>query len=289
MKSMTGFGYGEYRDDKVGVLLDLKSYNNRYLDIKVTLNPPLSPLEPRIREFLSSRIKRGRVEIYIKLTLFEQGTEVIFDRGLALSYLKALNNLAEAAGLQDTLRLSHLLRCEGILQVEKDLDMDLFWTSISRHLEEVFESYETSRLSEGAGIGKDILKLMDVLEENLACIDEKKEELEIHIKSALRERFKELLGEGIDENRIYSETALLLMKFDIHEEVMRLKSHIESFRKTMKEGEGGIGKNLDFISQELNREINTIASKSMQLEIHQSVIQMKSTVEKIREQLRNVE
>ncbi len=288
MKSMTGFGYGEYRDDTIGVLLDLKSYNNRYLDIKVILNPPLSPLEPRIREFLSSRIKRGRVEIYIKLTRFEQGTEVLFDRGLALSYLKALNDLAEAVGLQDTVRLSHLLRCEGILQVEKELDMELFWTCISRHLEEVFESYETSRLSEGAGIETDILQLLDVLEENLALVDEKKEELENHIKSTLRERFKELLGEGIDENRIYSETALLLMKFDIHEEVMRLKSHLDGFRKAMK-GEGGIGKNLDFISQELNREINTIASKSMQLEVHQSVIRMKSSVEKIREQLRNVE
>ena len=155
-------------------------------------------------------------------------------------------------------------------------------------LESLFREFEASREAEGAKIALDIAKLLESVEEERAGIAGKKDEAEVHIRTALRERFTELLGSGIDENRVNAETALLLVKFDIHEELMRMGAHLENFRAAVLE-EGAIGKKLDFICQELNREANTLASKNLQLEVQSAVIRIKDSLEKIREQLRNVE
>jgi uncharacterized protein (TIGR00255 family) len=284
---MTGFGYYEYQDDELYTLIDLKSYNNRYLDIQVDLLPYLSPLEPRLREFLASRINRGRVEVHIKLIANEQ-IDLLVDEETARSYINALEKLMEEVKIHDQVRLSHLLRMEGILKTRRKLDVDNYWYSIEPHLEKTFSEFERFRIREGEKIEQDILKHISRIEDGVDVIEERRQGLKEIIVNGLRERFVELLGEGVDENRVYSEAALLLMKFDVNEEIVRMKAHVDDFKSTLK-SDSGIGKRLDFICQELNREINTISSKSAQLEIHSSVIGIKESIERIREQLRNVE
>ena len=287
MKSMTGFGYYEYQNDESYALIDLKSYNNRYLDLQVNLPPHLSPLEPRLREFLSSRINRGRVEVYMKLIIDEQ-IDLLVDTESARSFTAVLQQLIDEAGINDQVRLSHLLRMEGILKPRRKIDVGVYWEIIGPHLKMAFEEFERYRINEGEKIEKDILEQLDRIEEGVRVIDENREMLKEIVVNGLRERFVELLGEGVDENRVYSEAAIFLMKFDVNEEIVRMNAHVKEFRETLK-SDGGVGKRLDFICQELNREINTIGSKSMQLEIHSTVITVKEAIERIREQLRNVE
>ena len=284
---MTGFGYYEYQNDESYALIDLKSYNNRYLDLQVNLPPHLSPLEPRLREFLSSRINRGRVEVYMKLIIDEQ-IDLLVDTESARSFTAVLQQLIDEAGINDQVRLSHLLRMEGILKPRRKIDVGVYWEIIGPHLKMAFEEFERYRINEGEKIEKDILEQLDRIEEGVRVIDENREKLKEIIVNGLRERFVELLGEGVDENRVYSEAAIFLMKFDVNEEIVRMNAHVKEFRETLK-SDGGVGKRLDFICQELNREINTIGSKSMQLEIHSTVITVKEAIERIREQLRNVE
>ncbi len=310
---MTGFGYYEFQDDVSYALIDLKAYNNRYLDIQVSVPPHMSALEPRLREYLSSRINRGRVEIYLKLITEEQ-IDLLVDKESARSFTAVLQQLIDEVGINDQVKLSHLLRMEGIFKPKRKSDVDEYWQAVLPHLEMAFAEFERSRISEGEKIEKDILEQLDRIEAGIRVIDKNREGLKESIVNGLRERFEELLGEGVDENRVYSEAALLLMKFDVNEEVMRLGAHVKEFHDTLKSPAGagsvradsagagsaaanapeagptaGIGKKLDFICQELNREINTIGSKSTQLEIHTTVIAVKEAIERIREQLRNVE
>ncbi len=284
---MTGFGYYEYQNDESYALIDLKSYNNRYLDLQVNLPPHLSPLEPRLREFLSSRINRGRVEVYMKLTIDEQ-IDLLVDTESARSFTAVLQQLIDEAGINDQVRLSHLLKMEGILKPRRKIDVGVYWEIIGPHLKMAFEEFERYRINEAEKIEKEIVEQLDRIEEGVRVIDENREKLKEIIVNGLRERFVELLGEGVDENRVYSEAAIFLMKFDVNEEIVRMNAHVKEFRETLK-SDGGVGKRLDFICQELNREINTIGSKSMQLEIHSTVITVKEAIERIREQLRNVE
>jgi uncharacterized protein (TIGR00255 family) len=295
---MTGFGYHEFQDDVSYALIDLKSYNNRYLDIQVSLPPHMSAIEPRLRDYLSSRINRGRVEVYLKLITEEQ-IDLLVDKESARSFTAVLQQLISEVGINDQVKLSHLLRMEGILKPRRKIDVDESWQAILPHLETAFAEFERSRINEGDKIEKDILEQLDRIDKGILVIDKNREGLKDSIVNGLRERFEELLGEGVDENRIYSESALMLMKFDVNEEVMRLGAHVKAFRDTLKSSTAngppeavpaaGIGKKLDFICQELNREINTIGSKSTQLEIHSTVISVKEAIERIREQLRNVE
>ena len=288
MKSMTGFAYTEFQEDSLTIVLELKAYNNRFLDIQVSLNPSLSPLEPRMREYLAARIGRGRVEVILKLTAAQRDVEVALDESLARAYKGALQRLVEATGLDDQIRLSHLIRLEGILEVDPKTDLEEIWEKLFPVLEKSFAQFESTRKAEGARIQGDIGALLDAVDREVQNIDDQTEQIEDHIKTALRERFQQLLGDGVDEDRVFSETALLLMKLDIHEEVARMRSHLESFQETLRMQEA-MGKRLDFICQELNREVNTLASKSLQLPVHKSAIRIKDAMEKIREQLRNVE
>ena len=287
MKSMTGFGYTERENEDYSVLVDLKSYNNRFLDVQINLPPSMSRLEPRVREYISSGILRGRVEAYIRLTLSDD-VQYTVDSAAARAYRELLERLIAETGISDQVRLSHLLRIEGILRPKRETDPERYWNCLLPHLEEAFRELETSRAREGEQIARDLRSQLECIEGNLATIDERKQELRDVIMTNLRERFGEMMGGEIDENRIFAETALLLVKFDINEEIVRMRAHLEEIRGLL-EREGSIGKRLDFICQELGREINTIGAKSTQLAIHSSVIAVKEAVERMREQLRNVE
>jgi uncharacterized protein (TIGR00255 family) len=288
MKSMTGFAFREHRDERHKITITMKSYNNRFLDILIYLPSFLNPLEQKIREFLSKRISRGRLELYVKATELNQAAEISIDPLYVESYMQALRQLADAAGIREEIRLSHLLRIEGVLKAEQSLDLDAYWLDFRPILESVFQEFDGLRRAEGEATGKDILELLGAIEADITKIEAVAPQLEEKIKNDLRIRFQDLLSDGIDENRILTETAALLMKSDIHEELVRSRSHLQSFRKILGESES-MGKKLDFICQELNREFNTIGAKNLLVEVDGAIVALKDHVEKIREQLRNVE
>jgi uncharacterized protein (TIGR00255 family) len=285
---MTGFAYREHRDQRHKITVTIKSYNNRFLDILIYLPSFLNPLEQKIREFLSKRISRGRVELYLKASELNQAAEISVDPVYVDSYVQALRQLADAAGIREKIRLTHLLRIEGMLKAEQSLDLDAYWLDLQPLLESVFQEFDALRQAEGKATGKDILELLDKIEADITGIEAVAPQLEEKIKNDLRNRFEDLLADGIDENRILTETASLLMKSDIHEELVRSRSHLKSFRKILGEP-GPMGKKLDFICQELNREFNTIGAKNLLVEVDGAIVALKDHVEKIREQLRNVE
>ena len=288
MKSMTGYGYAEHRDRQVHLVLELKSYNNRYLDISMSLPPSLSRLEPRVREYLGSRIARGRVELFVRVTDLDEAMEVMIDRKVVENYVRVLSELAETAGIPPEIKIDHLLSLEGVLKTERNPDVEAYWQLLEPHLGALLADFEATRAREGDTTRADIVSNLDVVSRSIATIDGYSAELETQIKNNLKVRFLEMMGDGVDETRIMSETAVMLVKSAIAEEIVRIRSHLDHFREVMGQDQP-VGKKLDFICQELGREINTIGSKSAIMEVNQAVIDVKDALEKIREQLRNVE
>ena len=288
MKSMTSYGWVDTQNESLQMSIELKSYNNRYLDININLPHFLSPLEPELRIYLKDKIVRGRVELYVRVKELEEDLDVIMDKGVVTAYKEGLLQIAEAAGLEDKPRLSHFLHLEGVIKVVKNRDIEKYRNLLFQNLDKVWIQYDDLRTKEGSATWEDIMSNIDIIWKAQKIIQNKEKGLEDLIKNNIKERFQQLLDDNIDENRILTETALLLMKYGIGEELSRLSSHLEQFCNTLHRNQP-VAKKLDFICQEMNREINTIGSKSNILEISQAVIEAKEAVEKIREQLRNVE
>jgi uncharacterized protein (TIGR00255 family) len=285
---MTGYGHKEKSDDKLSVSVEIKSYNNRFLDVFVNLPSYLAPLEPRVREFAAERCLRGKVEISIRAKELQGEVAVAVDENAAVAYYDAIARLAKRLGLEETPRLSSILSLDGVLQAEKTRDPQRFWASIEPLLAEAFAGFEAARMREGSATEADILSHIGKIEAALELVSSHAPALEASIKDNLRARFKEVLGDAVDENRVLAETAVLLMKYTISEELSRLKTHLGEFRDEVKRNPAP-GKKLDFLCQEINREINTIGSKSPILEVSRAVVEMKDALENVREQLRNVE
>jgi uncharacterized protein (TIGR00255 family) len=288
MTSMTGFGHGEHRDNRVQLVLEIRSYNNRYLELSINLPYSIKQLEPRVREYLSSRIQRGKVEFYLSVIELEEDSSVFVDHARVRTYMDALGELRRTAGVREKPGLQHLIGLEGVLKTISRKDPEALWAMVAPVLDGVFADFDRTRAVEGRKTEQDIEKCVRDIRTALAAIEARVPEMEEKLKQGLRERFRDLLGEGVDESRILTETAVQLMRADINEEVQRMKAHLESLAEALGRS-GPQGKRLDFVCQELGREINTIGSKSMALEIDQAVIAVKDSLEKIREQLRNVE
>ncbi len=288
MTSMTGFGHGEIQNGRGRMSLEIRSYNNRYLDVFLNLPFNLKVLEPRIREYAATRILRGKVELYLSVSELEEEVAVSVDPRRVRMYVEALDSLKRMAGIREKTRLAHLTELEGIFKVESKRDPETLWTMLLPLLEKVFSEFMDARAAEGKKTEADIRKLADCIRESISVVETAVPAIQTKIMQGLRDRFKELLGDGVEESRILAETAVQLVKFDINEEIQRMKAHLESLYDALGR-EGSHGKRLDFVCQELGREINTIGSKSMMLEIDQAVIAVKDVLEKIREQLRNVE
>ncbi|MDR1932278.1 MAG: YicC family protein [Spirochaetales bacterium] len=288
MKSMTGYGYAEAAAKTFNTSFEIKSYNNRYLDIYVSVPATLSPLEPRIREYLGERILRGKVEAVFRVKNIEEDISVCVDPAVVGGYLAALRKLAELAGTNEEIRLSHLLHMDGILKTGQNRGAEEYWSDLEPLLARAFAGFEESRLREGAATEKDILSLLGEIRENAGRTAAFAPEIEKHFSETLRGRMEELLGDKIDEARIAAEVAVLLVKYSIHEELVRLDSHCAAFLAAAAE-KGSVGKKLDFICQEMNREINTIGSKNVMAEVSRCVVAMKDGLENIREQIRNIE
>ncbi len=288
MKSMTGFGFAEKVTAEWAASVQFKSYNNRYLEIEFNLPPALSKLEERLRRHVSGRVLRGRVDVYVRLRDFAETVEVGVNGEAVKANAAALRRVAELAGLDEPVHLAHLLRLEGIIKSYSVSDVERYWSFLEPLVEEAFTLFDESRRTEGANTEAVVGTLLDGFERELGKIKLQEPAYKEKITAFVRDRFHEVLGNEVAENRVMEEIAVLFLKSDIHEEIARLDSHLSSFR-AMYAGEGAVGKKLDFFCQELGREVNTIGAKSYVTEVNTSVIECKEIIERLRELLRNVE
>jgi uncharacterized protein (TIGR00255 family) len=288
VKSMTGFGHAEADDEALLASVDIRSYNNRFLELSVQLPSYLSVLEPRVRGLLTGRVERGKVEVIVRISeLAERGT-IVVDQALASSYVRAMQDLSTLLGTGERPHLAHLVRMEGIFKVRKERDEERFWSLVKRMVEQALAGFEESRNREGAHTHADIAEQISIVERELAAAASLAPALETRIREGLRARLAELVGDQYEESRLLAETAQQLARFDVNEELKRMGAHLAAFRGAADSG-GACGRMLDFVCQELHREINTLGSKSVMLELDQCVLRMKEALEKIREQVRNVE
>ncbi|MDR1903967.1 MAG: YicC family protein [Treponema sp.] len=285
---MTSYAYREVQSGDISLSVELKGYNNRFLEISVYLPPWLSGLEARCRELMAEQFKRGKIEVGIKVKENNALLTVGVNRTAAGQYIEAFSSLAESLHIDEKPSLALILNMEGVLDIEKNRDDSRIWRFLEPVLKEAAAQFDAEREREGRHTEEDILSHIAVIETQLQAVARQAPLLESSIKENLRTRFRELLEDQIDENRILAETAVLLMKYTISEEISRLSSHLAEFRRETGRNPSP-GKKLDFLAQEINREINTIGSKTPVLEVSRAVVEMKNALENIREQLRNVE
>jgi uncharacterized protein (TIGR00255 family) len=288
IKSMTGFAHRDITQSGFRGSLEIKSYNNRYFDLSVSLPPYLSKLEPRIRSFLSDRIVHGKVEAWLRVREFDAPVEANADIAAAKAVAAVLAQISEACDIDAPLSLGSVIGFEGVIAFDRDVDDEELWARVSPELEACFADYEASRIREGESTRDDIEAHLGRVSSGLALVKEHVPEIDRTIRAQLSSKFKEVLGDAVDEGRVLAEIASALMKYTINEELSRLSAHIESFSRIL-ETETAPGKKLDFLCQEMNREVNTIGSKSMLLPISRAVVELKDALENIREQLRNIE
>ena len=287
MKSMTGFGAARIDSPGLKASVQMKSWNNRYLEISLMMPSYLMPLDRSIRDFLESRIARGKVEVSIRIHGGDVPTEVSIDESSAKAVAESLRSLGAILGMEEPVRLSHILGIDGILTFERKADADALWVTLSPVLEACVDAFNRERDREGAHTRQDLEQKLGELRTALETVETVAPGLETAIKVNLRKKFEEVMGDLVDEARLLSEIASYLAKHTVTEEIVRLRSHIKSFEATM--NDQVCGKKLDFICQEINREANTIGSKSASADISDAVIRMKDAVENIREQIRNIE
>lgn len=288
MKSMTGYGWAEEQNEEVFSSVEIKGYNNRFLDIIVNLPPFLSALEIPVRDYVIERCRRGRLEISIRYKELNASLTVSLNKEAVKAYWKAAEEAALLVGAHEQPDLDLILSMDGVLETERSRNPGKAHERIMPLLSKAFECFDTERRREGEHTCNDILSHFHSLEQSRNFIASKSNEQETIFRETIKARFEEFLGDRIDENRVLTETAALLVKYTISEELSRLKAHLDEFR-TEAERNPSPGKKLDFLCQELNREINTIGSKAVILEINRETVQMKNALENIREQLRNVE
>ncbi|WP_270549779.1 YicC/YloC family endoribonuclease [Clostridium perfringens] len=293
VKSMTGFGRATSEEGKERIFsLEMKSVNHRYLDMNIRMPRSMVSLEEKIRNIISSKLSRGKVDIFINYKDYAKNQGVaVLNEDLAKSYVNSLEQLKSLfPNMQDDLSLSLVARYPDVITIEeKSEDLEAIWEEINSLLNMAVENMISMRKVEGEKLASDILVKCSSIEEIVAFIEEKSEVIVASYKQKLEDRLKNLLGEvPVDENRVAMEVVVFADKASIDEEIIRLRSHINQLRKTLTLDEP-IGRKLDFIVQEMNREANTIASKSTDLEITNKVIDIKNIIEKIREQVQNIE
>jgi uncharacterized protein (TIGR00255 family) len=288
MISMTGFAYKEWANEEIALSVGIKGYNNRFLDISIITPPWLSQLEPGIRGIICGICGRGRVEVSIRLKEINVPLTVSVNVNAARAYMKAVSDLANDLGIDENWGVSGLIGMDGVLEIEKNYDEQRYWKLIEPVLIDAAGQFQTERAREGKNTQENILGSINSIESSLRTIRDYIPSLENSIKENIKTRFNELTGGIIDENRVLAETAVLLMKYTVSEEISRLDSHLCEF-KTETANNDRPGRKLDFLCQEMNREINTIGSKSTVLEVSRAVVGMKEALENVREQLRNVE
>ena len=291
IKSMTGFGRCEIKKDSRKFTVELKSVNHRYLDVNIRMPKKLNFFETAIRSLLKSYANRGKVDIFITYEDLSQAqVSVKYNAALAGEYLKYLKQMEEEFGLENDVRVSTLSRYPEVFTMEEQSeDEEELWNGLKEALEGAFTQFVETRQTEGENLKKDILSKLDLLSEQIGFIEERSPQIVAEYRAKLEDKMKELLADSqIEEGRIAAEVILFADKICTDEEVVRLKSHISHMRNTLEE-QDEIGRKLDFIAQEMNREANTILSKANDIEVSDRAISLKTEIEKIREQIQNIE
>ena len=290
IKSMTGYGQGKFENDGRNYTVEIKAINHRYNDITVKMPRYLNFLEDTIRKYVSTTLNRGKIDVYISLkNMSDKGRDIKIDKCLAGMYINELRAVAAEYDLPDDLSTTSIARMPDLFVVENENLEDLYWNELKNALDVALENINKARTSEGERLAKDIHSRLNKISEIIPIVEEASKKLLDEYKTKLENRIAELgANEIVDESRLGVEIVLFADKSSICEEITRLKSHIESF-KEMINAEGPIGKKIDFLIQEMNRETNTIGSKANSLGITKYVIEMKNELENIREQIQNIE
>jgi uncharacterized protein (TIGR00255 family) len=296
MQSMTGYSYIEENSPNLVFSLEMRSYNSRFLEVSLSLPPLLGRLESLFRSLAEAKIRRGKVEINLHVKHLEQCTTVTVNREAARAYARALGELAAIVreggpdeSPRDTQsRLTFLASQSGVLTLESDLDLDAARDVLKPAFEAALDELLVSRKREGERLFADITGQLEVLEEQQRFFAAFQPTMEARFREQMVQRLSELEAFALDTTRLQSETASLLVKYTINEEIVRLGSHLQSLRALLRSN-GEPGRQIDFLCQEILREINTIGSKNQAIEVGQAVLISKNALENIREQARNVE
>ena len=291
IKSMTGFGRGEISEGQRKYTVEIKAVNHRYLDVSVKMPKKLNFFEASIRGLLKEYVQRGKVDLYITYEdLSEQTVSVKYNADVAASYLKYLREMSETFSLEDDVRVSTLSRYPEVFSMEEqEIDEAGIWKDLERALRMAAEAFVESRVKEGENLKRDLLDKLKGMLLHVAYIEDNSQKIIEEYKEKLQAKVRDLMEDSrIDEGRLLMEVTLFADKICVDEEIVRLKSHIEMVKNTLLAG-GSIGRKLDFIVQEMNREANTILSKTTDLEISNRGIELKTEIEKVREQIQNIE
>ncbi len=289
---MTGFGRGAFSNEAFGVTVEIKTVNNRYLDIHLRLGQELSAIEMLVRKRVSARLSRGRVDLNINFDRTGAATYEV-NRPLIAGYVKALREIKQELGLAGEIDVNSLARVPGALTAARDGFDEQNMAGVESALDQALDSLEQMRASEGAALAAEMRVRVAKIEAEVPIIESAAAGLADAYRQRLQKRVTELIARGsqaveLDAGRLAQEVAYLADRSDISEELARLRSHLEQFRSSI-DADGEVGKRLDFLLQELNREANTVLSKSTEIAIKDSALAIKAEVEKLREQVQNVE
>ena len=291
IKSMTGFGRSEIVKGNRKISVEIKSVNHRYLEAGIKMPKKLNVFESRMRDLLKKYATRGKIDIFIN---YEDDSEsqvnLKFNQNIADEYMAIFNNMSEKYNLKNDMTVGGLARFPEVITMDEvQEDEEELWHFIEEAMKAALEQFGNTRIVEGENLKKDLLGKLDHMEELVAFVEKRSPEIMKEYRSKLESKVKELLGDTtIDESRIATEVIIYADKICVDEETVRLRSHIEHARKCLNE-DGGIGRKMDFIAQEMNREANTTLSKANDIEISNAAIDLKTEIEKVREQIQNIE
>ena len=291
VKSMTGFGRFELADETRKITVEMKSVNHRYLDMNLKMPKKLNFFEASIRNLLKEYVQRGKIDMFITYEDFTEDHYALrYNKEMAASYMKYLKEMSEDFNLENDVRISVLSRYPEVLSLEEmEIDEDELWLDLEKAIRGAAEQFVEARITEGTNLEKDLTAKLDGILEHVDFITQRAPEIINAYRERLMERVREMLEDAkIDEARIMTEVTLFADKICVDEELVRLRSHVEHTKQTLSEG-GSVGRKLDFIAQEMNREANTILSKANDLITSEHAIDLKTDIEKVREQIQNIE
>lgn len=291
IKSMTGFGRSEFSNDKYSISFEVRSVNHRYMDLSVKLPRKLGFFEAKIRKVIKEYAQRGKVDVFLTFESFSGGEGALrCDFELAKKYLEDMNRLAEELGMDNDIRLSALARFPEVFSIsESGIDEDELAVTLEKVFREAAANFNISRTKEGESLKADLLDKLQIMKKDVAKIEERAPFIIKEYQDKLRDKVSDFLENAqIDENRIVAEVTIYADKVAVDEELVRLNTHIAAMEKELL-SDGAVGRKLDFIAQEMNREANTTLSKSTDIEITDYAIELKTLIEKIREQVQNLE
>lgn len=292
ISSMTGFGRGQAQSVNAIVSIELRSVNSRYCEVSTRLPRQLAEYETRIQNLVKQSITRGRINTQLQLeSSVEEGLSVALNHSAVRGYVQLLHTLKETSGIDEPISLSHLLSFPNVVaSIEESTETsDDLWQAIEKAMEEGLENLKRMRLKEGQALHNDLVLRLDAIEKGLTEVEQRSPERITESRTRLQDRLQEIFEDDrIDRDRLELEITLLADRLDVTEECVRLRSHLQLFREALID-EQAVGRKLNFITQEINREINTIGSKANDTRIGHLVVDMKEELEKIREQIQNIE